>query len=79
MEGSDSEKIFRFKEASAGDGFFLGLIHGFLRDFIIRKPSLSKYHEWSELCWNDTLWKDVDPGIAEVEDGKKRLAGLKEK
>jgi len=24
------------------------------------------------------LWKDTDPGIAEVEDAKNRLAGLQE-
>jgi hypothetical protein len=32
---------------------------------------LSNYEKFLE------LWKDSDPGIAEVEDAKKRLAGMK--
>ena len=32
----------------SGDDFFLLFMHISLRGFIIRKPSLKKYHVWSE-------------------------------
>jgi len=34
----------------SGEDLFLVLMHPSLRDFIIRKPSLRKYYELSELC-----------------------------
>jgi len=33
--------------------------------------------ESTQKIWHAHLWKDANPGIAEVEDGRERLAGLR--
>jgi tetratricopeptide (TPR) repeat protein len=49
--------------------YMLGKIHEQLGD---TAKAIEHYEKFLD------LWKDADPGIAEVEDAKKRLAGLKE-
>jgi len=39
----------------SGNDFFLGLMLFSLHDFILRKPSLKKYPEWSEFNRNETV------------------------
>jgi tetratricopeptide (TPR) repeat protein len=48
--------------------YMLGMIHEQQGNKAKAKENYEKFLE---------LWKDADPGIAEVEDAKKRLAGLK--
>jgi len=43
--------------------------------YIINEWMINQAIEHYEKFLN--LWKDADPGIAEVEDAKKRMAGLK--
>ncbi len=48
--------------------YWLGRIHDQKGEFQIAKDYFLKFLD---------LWKDADPGLGEVEDAKKRLAGLK--
>lgn len=54
-------------DAYAKSFYMLGKIHEEQGD---KQQSRENYQKFLD------LWRDADPGIAEVEDAKKRLAGL---
>lgn len=61
--------FFQFKNYMwALKHYKLAKIHDKLNDLETAKKEYEKFLE---------LWKDADPGIVEVEDAKKRVAGLK--
>jgi hypothetical protein len=45
---------------------------------VINIPSINLAQRYSSDAINSSLWKDADPGIAEVEDVRERLVGLRE-
>ena len=60
-------KLF-FRDIYAKSFYMLGKIYKQQRD---KTKAIEHYEKLF------SLWKDADPGIAEVEDARKRLAGLK--